>query len=197
MSEMGDAADEAAQRPSIVSSGKMDRVDMALSATGVALALFGAFFPWYVFFNHDKFAPNYGDLVQHMKRDLPILSPRSVFSVSPAASININKRPPDLAIPKTAALDDITTATVPEDNPDRQKAGLESAALDQPLPPSNSGNFRLLHVAGGRALIEDSSGMYMVGVGGTLPDNSTLQSIELANGRWMVKTSSGAMLEVK
>ncbi len=78
------------------STDAMDRVDMALSATGVTLAVFAAFFPWYVFFNYDQFAPKYGEMVQNMRRDLPVFAPKPVFSVSPSASININQRPRDL-----------------------------------------------------------------------------------------------------
>lgn len=172
----------------------MDRVDMALSATGVTLALFAAFFPWYVFFNNELFAPKYGNLVQHMQRDLPILSPRSVFSVSPAASININKRPPAETIQAAKALDDITTATV-ADQTRIARQGLDPSALEQPLPGA-AGGFRLLHVAAGRALIEDNSGMYMVGIGEILPDNSKLVSIDQRDGRWTVTTSKGEVLSV-
>jgi hypothetical protein len=181
------------ERPS--SGDEMDRVDMALSATGVALALFAAFFPWYVFFNHDKFTPKYGDLVQHMRRDLPILSPRPVFSVSPSASININERPPGMAMPLPRGLDDITTATIPSEQTDRPRTGAEDAAMEQPLPGAAS-SYRLLHVAGGRALIEDAGGVYMVGVGETLPDNSKLTAIEQANGQWVVTTSAGRVFRV-
>jgi hypothetical protein len=177
------------------SAGHMDRVDMALSATGVTLALFAAFFPWYVFFNHDLFAPHYGNLVQNMRRDLPILSPRSVFSVSPSASININKRPPGGVIEAPKGLDDITTATLAGPEVDGPRQGSEDAAVNQPLPGA-AGNFRLLHVAGGRALIEDGSGMYMVGIGEILPDNSKLVSIDLRDGSWSVTTSKGVVFSV-
>lgn len=181
------------ERPAKAES--MDKVDMALSATGVALALFAAFFPWYVFFNHEQFAPKYGNLVQNMRRDLPVNAPRPVFSVSPSASININQRPPGLAMQVPPGLDDITTATVPGEDNDRKKRATDGAALDQPMPGAASG-FRLLHVAGGRALVEDKSGIYMVGVGEVLPDNSKLLSIEQQGTQWVLTASNGQVFRV-
>lgn len=177
------------------STDAMDRVDMALSATGVALAVFAAFFPWYVFFNHEQFAPKYGDMVQNMRRDLPVNAPRPVFSVSPSASININRRPPSLAMQVPPGLDDITTATVPGEDADNKKGRGDTGGIDQPMP-SAAGSFRLLHVAGGRALVEDTSGIYMVGIGEVLPDNSKLVSIEQQGGQWILTTSNGGKFRV-
>lgn len=177
------------------STEAMDRVDMALSATGVALAVFAAFFPWYVFFNYDQFAPKYGEMVQNMRRDLPVFAPKPVFSVSPSASININQRPPGAVMQVPPGLDDITTATVPGDDADRKKPRGDSSGLDQPMPGA-VGTFRLLHVAGGRALVEDGRGIYMVGVGEVLPDNSRLVSIEQQGGQWILTTSNGTSLRV-
>lgn len=177
------------------STDAMDRVDMALSATGVALAVFAAFFPWYVFFNYEQFAPKYGQMVQNMRRDLPVFAPKPVFSVSPSASININQRPPGGVMQVPPGLDDITTATVPGDDADRKRARGDQGGLDQPMPGA-AGTFRLLHVAGGRALVEDGRGIYMVGVGEILPDNSKLVSIEQQGGQWVLTTSNGTTLRV-
>lgn len=178
------------------STDAMDRVDMALSATGVTLAVFAAFFPWYVFFNYDQFAPKYGEMVQNMRRDLPVFAPKPVFSVSPSASININQRPPGLAAQVPPGLDDITTATVPGDDADRKKPRSDAGGLDQPMPAAAAASFRLLHVAGGRALVEDASGIYMVGIGEVLPDNSKLVSIEKQGAQWLLTTSTGTTLRV-
>ena len=52
-------------------------------------------------------------------------------------------------------------------------------------------SFRLLHVSNGRALIEDGSGMYMVRIGSTMPDNTQLTKIEQRDGEWLIETSSG------
>ena len=51
-------------------------------------------------------------------------------------------------------------------------------AEEQPFPATSG--FRLLHVANGRALIEDCSGMYIVRIGSILPDNSRLATLEAA-----------------
>ncbi|HWU61393.1 MAG TPA: hypothetical protein VN112_05150 [Ensifer sp.] len=177
------------------STDAMDRVDMALSATGVALAVFAAFFPWYVFFNYDQFAPKYGEMVQNMRRDLPVFAPKPVFSVSPSASININQRPPALAMQVPPGLDDITTATVPGEDADRKRPRADPGSLDQPMPAA-ANSFRLLHVAGGRALVEDGRGVYMVGIGEFLPDNSKLVSIERQGEQWLLTTSNGNTLRV-
>ncbi|KJF71540.1 hypothetical protein [Agrobacterium arsenijevicii] len=157
--------------------------DRILAWTGIGLAAAAAFFPWYVFFNEDKFGMKVAD--GDRTRDLPHTGPREVFSVSPMAMTNRNKEdtPPPAELP-----DMLTTATVSEKGKEKQNnlaAGLE----DQPFPGQTS--FRLLHVANGRALIEDGSGMYMVRVGSTLPDNALLTKIEQRGGEWTIETSSG------
>ncbi|MNT02685.1 hypothetical protein D3C72_1371910 [compost metagenome] len=48
-----------------------------------------------------------------------------------------------------------------------------------------------MHVANGRALIEDTTGMYIVRIGSILPDNSRLATLEERDGRWVMITSSG------
>lgn len=158
-------------------------LDRILAWTGIGLAAAAAFFPWYVFFNEDKFGIKVasGDRT----RDLPHTGPREVFSVSPMAMTNRNKEdmPPPAELP-----DMLTTATVSGNGKEKQNnlaAGLE----DQPFPGQTS--FRLLHVSNGRALIEDGSGMYVVRVGSTLPDNARLTKIEQRGGQWLIETSSG------
>ena len=58
-------------------------LDRALTFLGLALAGASAFFPWYVFFNEDKFGINVAD--SNASRDLPDWPARNVFSVSPLA----------------------------------------------------------------------------------------------------------------
>ncbi len=157
--------------------------DRILASTGIALAAAAAFFPWYVFFNEEKFGIRVasGDRT----RDLPHTGPRDVFSVSPLAMTNRNKEdtPPPAEMP-----DMLTTATVTADGKEKQNS-LAASVEDQPFPGQSS--FRLLHVSNGRALIEDGSGMYIVRVGSTLPDNALLTKIEQRDGDWMIETSSG------
>jgi len=92
-------------------------------------------------------------------------------------------------MPQPAELPDmLTTATVNASGKEKQN-DLAAGVEDQPFPGQTS--FRLLHVSNGRALIEDGSGMYMVRVGSTLPDNALLTKIEQRGGEWQIETSSG------
>lgn len=160
--------------------------DRFLAASGIALATASALFPWYVFFNEDKF----GIRVETMDhtRDLPNTPARNVFSVSPLAMVNKNPSTEPKEMPDP--IDGLTTATAsslgsePKDN--------DNPGVMQPLPGKNT--FRLMHVANGRAMIEDSTGMYMVRIGSILPDNSRLATIEQRNGRWVIVTSNGEVV---
>ncbi|MBC7311910.1 MAG: flagellar protein [Rhizobium sp.] len=161
--------------------------DRVLGAIGVALACAAAFFPWYVFFNEEKFGVRVADWER--TRDLPEGPGRNVFSVSPLAMVD---KDDDGGGESTGTqVDPLITATV-------SKLGAEKPAGDempeaQPFP-GRSG-FRLLHVANGRALIEDSSGMFMVRVGSILPDNSRVATLEQRDGKWVIVTSTGEVYE--
>jgi hypothetical protein len=80
--------------------------DRALTVAGLLLAGASAVFPWYVFFNEDKFGINVaqGDHT----RDLPDWPARNVFSVSPLAMANKNQVENKPEVP----VDPMTTATV-------------------------------------------------------------------------------------
>ena len=99
-----------------------------------------------------------------------------------------------MRVPKD--IDALTTATVPAAAA-AASAQADASAVEQPLPPAAPASYRLLHVAGNRALIEDSGGIYMVEKGNVLPDNSTLESIEERAGRWMIVTSKGDVFAVR
>jgi hypothetical protein len=160
--------------------------DRVLAAAGIVLAAGAAFFPWYVFFNEDKFGINIANMDR--TRDLPHTGPRQVFSVSPLAMVNRNKDDrPAPAVP----VDPLVTATVSDIGQVRQNN--QAAREEQPFP--GSVGFRLLHVANGRALIEDGSGMYMVRVGSILPDNARLAKIEQRDGQWVIVSSTGEVFE--
>ena len=174
---------------SIIAAG-LKKVGISSSEQGVtwvaiSLATAAALFPWYVFFNAEKFGiiASSGDRT----RDLPHTGPREVFSVSPMAMINRNK---DDSLSIELPPDPLTTATVSTKGKERQ-SDHGAAPQDQPFPGKAS--FRLLHVANGRALIEDSSGLYMLKVGSVLPDESKLTKIEKRDGEWLIESSSGAV----
>jgi hypothetical protein len=153
--------------------------DRVLTAAGLLLAGASAVFPWYVFFNEDKFGISVaqGDRT----RELPNWPARNVFSVSPLAMANTSQLlTPDVPV------DPLTTATISNIGKENDKG---MPAEEQPFP-GNAG-FRLLHVANGRALIEDTSGMYVVRVGSILPDESRLATLEERDGKWVIVTSKG------
>ncbi|KAA0699503.1 flagellar protein [Neorhizobium sp. P12A] len=153
--------------------------DKLLKGTGLVLAALSAFFPWYVFFNPDKFGIHATQ--DDRTRILPDWPARNVFSVSPLAMVNKNDTTPQTTLP-----DQINTATITDIGKDDPKG---QPPEDQPFPGKSS--FHLLHVANGRALIQDGSGMYLVRVGSILPDNSRLATIEQRNGKWVIVTSKG------
>lgn len=161
--------------------GVRRRNDRLLTGSGILLAAVSAIFPWYVFFNQDKFGIRTASM-EHT-RDLPPMAPRNVFSVSPLAMVDNSDDEPVLP---AAPTDAVTTATVSSLG-DEARNGLSRP--EQPFPGKSG--FRLLHVSNGRALIEDSSGMYMVRIGSILPDNSKLATIEQRDDRWVIITSSG------
>ncbi|HEX8045407.1 flagellar protein [Rhizobium sp.] len=154
--------------------------DRALACTGLVLAGISAFFPWYVFLNPDKFGIQVAE--GDRTRDLPNWPGREIVSVSPLAMVNKNPgEPKDIIIP-----DPLTTATVSSVGREDDKG---PPAEDQPFPGKSP--FHLLHVANGRALIEDDTGMFVVRVGSLLPDNSRLATIEQRDGKWVIVTSTG------
>ncbi|MEZ2132278.1 MULTISPECIES: flagellar protein [unclassified Sinorhizobium] len=163
------------------SKGKSRATDRALAGLGLVLAGLSAFFPWYVFFNSDKFGISVTE--GNRTRELPDWPARNVFSVSPLAMINRNETNKKL----NGTVDPLTTATV--SNIGREDDKGPAADEDQPFP--GKAGFRLLHVSNGRALIEDSTGMYVVRIGSILPDESKLAALEQRDGKWVIVTSRG------
>jgi hypothetical protein len=158
--------------------------DKVLAGAGVLLAAMAAFFPWYVFLNPDKFSVP--ALWEGKTRNLPETAAREVMSVSPAAMID------DDDDPALEGVDPVATATTSGGKEKTLGVPVETG-LDQPLP-ADSG-FRLMHVANGRALIEDARGMYIVRVGSILPDNSRLATLEQRDGAWVIVTSNGDVVK--
>ncbi|NKL00052.1 flagellar protein [Rhizobium leguminosarum bv. viciae] len=158
-------------------------LDRFLTFSGLALAGASAFFPWYVFFNADKFGINVA--TSENSRELPDWPARNVFSVSPLAMVNKNE-----ADKKAPPIDPLTTATVSDLGKERDGRAIQE---DQPFPGKSS--FRLLHVSNGRALIEDPSGMYVVRIGSILPDESRLATLEQRDGKWVIVTSKGEIYQ--
>jgi hypothetical protein len=156
--------------------------DRVIGWSGALLALVAAFFPWYVFFNEDKFGLEY--IRQITSRDLPERAGKAVVIASPSG---IGDRDNNTVLPKPE--DQIITGTVPaaaaeEDNQE------EASIPAQPFPAAPR-VFRLLHVVKGQAMIEDRTGIYVVREGDTLPDLSKVTSLEERDGKWVIVTDKG------
>lgn len=160
-------------------SAEHSATDRALTAAGIVLAAGAALFPWYVFLNSEKFGVH-GESMDNT-RDLPSSQARNVFSVSPLAMVDNTEDP------TPPAIDPLVTATVSKLGAEKAKG----AALKEDQPFPGKGGFRLLHVANGRAMIEDGAGMYMVQIGSILPDNSRVATLEQRDGKWVIVTSTG------
>lgn len=161
--------------------------DRVLAASGFLLATAAAFFPWYVFFNQDSFG--IAPMGYTETRDLPETRGRSVVNVSPLA---IPDEKDGTAQP--SAFDPITTATV-SGLGDEPEGAPPAVHIDPDNTFPGKPSYKLLHVANGRALIEDKSGMYIVRIGSVLPDNSRLATLEKRNGQWVIITSSGEVIQ--
>ncbi len=184
-------------KPRRSGSGSSDsnsaRSDLVLKGAAVLLAGGAVAFPWYVFFNQEKFGVSVAGWeqlrdVRGFRHDGGEMPPgdnaRGIASSGNAINGNGNGD-------GQTGLDQLTTATVA--SPLLRKKEGEGADLDQPMP--GTAGFRLLHVANGRAMIEDQSGVYIVQQGSVLPDNSRLASIEQRDGKWAIVTSNGRFYE--
>lgn len=159
------------------------RSDFIMAASGVMLGLVCALFPWYIFFNPEQFGVQgikFGGRGQNAGRML--VTPDS-SGTNPMAG-QAAALEPNLDLSFTATLQSRPLA--PEQVP-----GVE----DQPYPVEAVA-FRLVHVANGRAMIEDNAGLWVVQAGSTLPDSSRVKSIEQRAGKWVLVTNTDRVLEI-
>jgi hypothetical protein len=162
------------------------RSDLTIVAFGVTLGLLCAMFPWYVFFNQEKFG------IRAMK-----FEGGGVPSTGP---IPIGRQPQRIGAPidvedvPLTQLDLFATGTLPtaEDGGDGQAV----PGLDEQPFPDDEAQFRLVHVANGRAMIQDEAGLWVVQTGSTLPDSSRVASIEQRNGKWVLVTSMNRVIDL-
>lgn len=152
------------------------RSDLVVAALGVTLGLICALFPWYIFYNDIRFSPHGFKLGGKGDRDgRMVMSDRSMdVAVPPGPEVPIQN------------LDLFATGTPAESPEDPSTA----PGLDQQPFPAESAEFHLVHVANGRAMIEDNAGLWIVQQGSTLPDNSHVASIEQRDGKWVLVTST-------
>ncbi|RUW56487.1 MULTISPECIES: hypothetical protein [unclassified Mesorhizobium] len=154
------------------------RSDVVIAALGITLGLICALFPWYIFFNQDQFG------VQAIKfGGTGTNSGRVGGGVVAARSAPLTAKD----VPN-AGVDLLATGAVQDD------AKTEPPG-DQPFP-ADIAKFRMVHVANGRAMIEDDTGLWMVQRGSTLPDSSKVSAIEQRNGKWVMLTSANQVIEL-
>lgn len=159
------------------------RGDMMIAGAGLALAIGCALFPWYVFFNQDKFGlPS----VRFQGSDGSIPMPASL-SYRP----DLLGRPISAAEVPVLELDLLSTGTLPDD----PTGGIPLS--EQPFPGGPiEAKYRLVHVANGRAMLEDENGLWVVQPGSMLPDESRVSSIERRAQGWVMVTSRNEVIEI-
>lgn len=160
------------------------RSDFTVAALGVTLGLICALFPWYIFFNPDEFgvrAMKFGG--GGMGTGPIVLGDLPDRVGAPVASQDIPPMEIDLRTTGTAKKS--------EDEDGKGAPGL----TEQPFPASVA-SFRLVQVANGRAMIEDDTGLFVVEPGSMLPDSTRVKTIEQRDGRPVLVTEAGVVLEI-
>ncbi|MCX8569847.1 MULTISPECIES: hypothetical protein [Hyphomicrobiales] len=161
------------------------RSDFIIACLGIALGTTCALFPWYIFFNQDKFGiramkfSGKGDSEQ----SVPLAMGQQVERVG--APITPEEIPP-------MKLDLFATGSL---KPATEDGSSSAQIADQPFPGPKI-SFKLVHVANGRAMIEDDAGVWVVQRGSVLPDSSKVASIEQRKGKWVLVTSREEVLQV-
>ncbi|WP_378949046.1 hypothetical protein [Mesorhizobium sp. ANAO-SY3R2] len=161
------------------------RSDFIIACLGIALGTTCALFPWYIFFNQEKFgirAMKFGGRGQ-AEETVPLFMSDAPERIGAPMSVE--------DIP-TMKLDLFATGSL---RGDKGEAGGARAISEQPFPGPKV-NFALVHVANGRAMIQDDAGVWVVQRGSVLPDSSTVASIEQRNGKWVLVTSREEVLSL-
>lgn len=176
------AAGAASQRSRFGFSRSYSRGDLILFASGIVLSGFCAYFPWYVFLNQDQFGIRAVKL-ENIPSSGP--APRGAIAADRVASEEETRDN------RETDLDTFTTGTTPPSGGEDE----EPEPVEQPFPAIVP-EFELVHVANGRAMIQDDQGLYVVQRGSLLPDNSRVAKIEKRNGSWVLVTTTDRVLEI-
>lgn len=159
------------------------RSDLTVAALGVTLGLICALFPWYIFFNQEKFLPKgiAFNAVPGLGNGRATLTPTRI-----RLGGHPDKPAPEIPIDQ---LDLLATGTTP-DRPEEKKPDPAEQPFPVPVP-----RFRVVHIENGRAMVEDDGGLFVVGRGDLLPDGSRVARIE-ENGQGALVTSEDKVLKV-
>lgn len=159
------------------------RSDIVIAGLGVTLGLVCALFPWYIFFNQEKFG------VRAMRFD------GNGDALPPA---ELAYQPQLIGAPMSTGdipqmdLDFLPTGTSPDPSDPRRTAPV----AEQPFPADLIG-YELVHVVNGRAMIADEAGLWVVQPGSQLPDASHVRSIERRDGKWVLVTTSDRVVKMR
>jgi hypothetical protein len=161
---------------------KFSTGDVVMAAIGVSLAVVSAVFPWYIFYNPDQFGIRALQFQGNQSDAVPSSLSRQPSRIG--KPMTIHDKP-------TMGVDLIATATLTG-----QAGEVDAVELaDQPFPPDLI-EYRLIHVANGRAMIEDEDGIWIVQKGSRLPDSSRVASIEERDGGWVLTTTLDRVVEL-
>jgi hypothetical protein len=161
--------------------------DLTIAALGITLALICALFPWYIFLNQESFG------VRPMKFEGGG-KPTSGLAAYGPQSQRVGA-PMDLPEIPIDDLDLFATGTIP-DSATRERERSEEKRVDEQPYPAEVPEFRLVHVANGRAMVADDAGLWIVQPGSQLPDSSVVASIEKRKGKWVLVTSGDRVIEM-
>jgi hypothetical protein len=159
------------------------RSDLTIAALGITLGLICALFPWYIFFNPEEFGVRAMRFGGGGPGTEPIVLGAQPDRIgAPVASQDI---PP-------MELDLRTTGTATKEEEDEEGT---PGVTEQPFPAPVA-SFRLVQIANGRAMIEDDTGLFVVQPGSMLPDSTRVKTIEERDGRPVLITDAGVVLEI-
>src|SRR4051812_42622692 len=122
--------------------------DLTIAALGITLALICALFPWYIFLNPDSFG------VRPMKFEgggTPVSGPVGAGPQPQRVGAPMDSPPVPMEDP------DLSATGTPPDKPAGEYRANPPGVKQQPFP-AEVAEFRLVHVANGRAMIEDDAG---------------------------------------
>ncbi|PSM18855.1 MULTISPECIES: hypothetical protein [Nitratireductor] len=163
--------------------GRYSLSDAILAGLGLGIGAASFTFPWYVFFHQEQFGVRVVDFDgTEIESDLsgPFYTPRVNWAPQRLTQEEIAELPLDFA----------PTGTV---LPDRTAP--DTTGSVQPFPARKPA-YALVHVAKGRAMIQDANGFWVVERGSILPDNSRVMAIEKRSGAWILRTSNDDVIEM-